>query len=96
MAKDDTYRFKLYVAGEAQNSTLALANLTAICRAAIPDRYSIEVVDVFKEPGRTLDDGVFMTPTLLKLWPDPVRKIVGTLSDANAVLRALGLAGLAA
>ena len=91
MANGEIYRFRLYVAGEAQNSAQALVNLTAICRASIPHRYSIEVVDVFKHPGRTLDDGVFMTPTLLKLWPSPVRKIVGTLSDASAVLRALGL-----
>jgi circadian clock protein KaiB len=91
----ELYQFRLYVAGEAQNSAQALANLTAICRASIPDRFNIEIVDVFKEPGRTLDDGVFMTPTLLKLHPGPIRKIVGTLSDAATVLQALGLLAVA-
>lgn len=92
MSKQEVYRFRLYVAGEAQNSAQALANLTAICHASIPDQHTIEVVDVFKEPLGTLNDGVFMTPTLVKLEPAPTRRIVGTLSEAGAVVQALGLA----
>lgn len=93
---NEIYRFRLYVAGEAENSAQALANLTEICRASIPGRHHIEVIDVFKEPARTLADGIFMTPTLVKLQPAPMRKIVGTLSDVDTVMRALGLAALAA
>jgi circadian clock protein KaiB len=96
MAKRETHRFRLYVAGEAQNSAMALANLTSICRASIPDRYRIEIVDVFKEPSRALADGIFMTPTLVQLAPAPLRKIVGTLCDTATVVRALGLAALTA
>ena len=92
MPLDTIYRFRLYVAGEAQNSTQAMANLTAICEASLPGRHHIEVIDVFKEPERTLLDAVFMTPTLLRLEPTPVRRIVGTLSNVGAVLQALGLA----
>ena len=90
------FRFRLYVAGEAQNSTQAIANLTALCRAHLPDRHHIEVVDVFREPKRALADGIFLTPTLVKLAPAPGRRIVGTLSQTQPVLQALGLEALAA
>jgi len=96
MSRDDTYRLRLYVAGEAQNSVEALANLTAICKAALPERHSIEIIDVFKDPSRALADRVFMTPSLVKVSPAPMRTIVGTLSDADKVLSALGLSAVAA
>ena len=96
MSRDLQFQLRLYVAGDAQNSAEALANLTAICRRALPGRHAIEIVDVFKDPARALADRVFMTPTLVKVAPAPVRTIVGTLSDADKVLRALGLDGVAA
>ncbi len=85
------YQFRLYVAGDALNSAQALANLKALCRTHLPDRHKIDVVDVFRNPERALADGIFMTPTLVKLAPAPVRSIVGTLSRARPVLDALGL-----
>ena len=96
MSRPVMFKLRLYVAGEALNSAQALANLTALCRAQLPDRHEIEIVDVVREPKRALLDGILMTPTLLKLAPSPVRMIVGTLSQTQVVLRALGLAALAA
>ena len=96
MSRRATYRFRLYVAGEAENSARALANLKAICNVALPDRHTIEIVDVFRDPERALADRVFMTPTLVKLEPTPVRTIVGTLSDTDTVINALGLGSIAA
>ena len=91
------FKFRLYVAGDAQNSAIALANLTAFCHAYLRNRHTIEVVNVFKEPKRALADGIFMTPTLVKLSPAPApRRIVGTLSLAQPVMEALGLAAGAA
>ena len=86
------YSFRLYVTGDTQNSTRAIANLSGICREHLPDRHAIEIVDVFREPKRALADGILMTPTLVKLSPAPVRRIVGTLSQAEPVMQALGLA----
>lgn len=86
-----TFSFRLYIAGEAMNSAQALTNLQALCRGQLAGRHSIEVVDVFREPARALADGIFMTPTLLRLAPSPVRKIVGTLSDTATLMQALGL-----
>jgi circadian clock protein KaiB len=96
MSRRALFKFRLYVAGDAQNSAQAVANLTALCRAHLPDRHDIEVVDVFMEPKRALADGILMTPTLVKLAPAPARRIVGTLSQTQPVLQALGLATVAA
>ncbi len=63
-----------------------------LCEAHPSGRYEIEIVDVFVEPKRALQDGIFLTPTLIKLSPLPVRRIVGTLNEPLTVLRALGLA----
>jgi circadian clock protein KaiB len=92
MSRRVRFRFRLYVAGDAVNSAQALANLAALCRAHLPDRHEIEVVDVFRAPKRALADGIFMTPTLVKLVPLPARRIVGTLGQTGLVLQALGLA----
>lgn len=89
--RDVDFRFRLYIAGEAVNSARALANLQALCRGHLAGRHSIEVVDVFREPERALADAIFMTPTLIKLAPAPLRKIVGTLSDAATLEQALDL-----
>ena len=91
MSRSALFKFRLYVAGDALNSAQARANLTALCRAHLAGRHEIEVVDVFREPKRALADAVFMTPTLIKLAPLPVRTIVGTLSQTETVLQALGL-----
>ena len=88
------FKFRLYVAGDALNSVQAVANLAALCRTHLPDRHEIEIVDVFREAKRALADGIFMTPTLVKLAPAPARKIVGTLSQTQTVLQALGLEAL--
>ena len=89
------FKFRLYVAGDALNSAQALASLGALCRAHLAGRHEIEVVDVFREPKRALADGIFMTPTLVKLAPSPIRRIVGTLSRTQPVLQALGLESFA-
>jgi len=85
------FRFRLYVADETYNSMQALANLTALCREHMANRHEIEILDVLLEPKRALADGIFMTPTLVKLAPHPVRRIVGTLSQTQLVLQALGI-----
>lgn len=96
MTRSANFSFKLYVADNAQNGALAIANLNALCRKYLPNCHEIEVIDVLLEPERALEDSITMTPTLVKIAPLPVVTIVGTLSQQEAVLLALGLAGLAA
>lgn len=91
MSRAEVFKFRLYVAGDSLNSVQARANLDALCRTHLADRSEIEIIDVFREPRRALTDGILMTPTLVKLAPFPVRKIVGTLSQTLTVLQSLGL-----
>lgn len=96
MAEPSIVRLRLYVAGDAQNSLSAVENLHDICDRFLPERHQIELVDVLREPRRALADGVLMTPMLVRLAPGPVRKIVGSLSQTQVVLQALGLPAFAA
>jgi len=87
----EVFKFRLYVAADAVNSMQAIANLMRFCREHLHDRYEIEIVDVFREPRRALAEGVLMTPTLIKLAPAPVKRIVGTLSDESTLSQTFGL-----
>ena len=89
-------KFRLYVANHAGNSAKAIANLAALCREYLPNRHEIEIVDVYEDPKRAMADGVFMTPTLIRVSPLPVRRIVGTLGQTQLVLDVLGLEPVAA
>lgn len=91
MKRRPHFKFRLYISGQAQNSAQAVANLRAICRSYLPNGHETEVVDVFKEPGRAFADGILMTPTLIKLAPGDVTRIVGNLSDTQTIVDALGL-----
>ena len=81
---------RLYVAGRAPNSVLAIANATAICGEHFSARHTLEIVDLLDDPRRAIADGIIVTPTLLKLAPRPLQRIIGNLSDTAQVLRALG------
>ncbi len=93
MTGESVFSFRLYVAGDGQNSSRAIANLTALCLDRLAGRHHIEVVDVFGHPHRALADGIVMTPTLMRLEPGPIRRIVGTLQETEHVVAALGLVG---
>jgi circadian clock protein KaiB len=86
------FKFRLYVAAGTQNSAEAMANLEGICHRYLPDRHNIEIIDVDQQPQRALADGIHMTPSLIKLGPAPIRKIVGTLAHTKRVLLALDMA----
>ncbi len=91
MNRRTIFKFRLYVAGDAENSAKAVANLTALCHERLAARHEIEVVDVFREPVRALADHILMTPTLIKMAPFPLRRIVGTLSQSDILVWVLGL-----
>jgi circadian clock protein KaiB len=91
MSRRGIFKFRIYIAGDALNSAQALANLDALCRTHLPNRHEVEIIDVFREPRLAMADGIFMTPTLVKISPSPTRRIVGTLSQTQPVLQALGL-----
>lgn len=93
MISEPVFAFRLYVAGDGQNSVRAIANLTALCEARLAGRHRIEIVDVFSHPDRALADRIVMTPTLMRVEPEPIRRVVGTLQAREDVVAALGLVG---
>jgi len=91
MTKPPSFKFRLYVAGDSPNSAKAIVNLRTLCQEILDNRHEIEVVDVLRDPRKALEDGVLLTPMLVKLSPGPVRKIVGSLQHREPILQALGL-----
>ena len=88
------YRLKLYITvRETRNSIKLLNDLMAILEKDLDEPYSLEVIDVLDHPQKAIDDKIFATPTLVKVDPPPVKKIIGNLSDAERVLETLGLIG---
>jgi circadian clock protein KaiB len=88
-AAGDVLVMRLYIAGAAPNSLRAIENLKALCAAHFPERFSLEIVDVLREPLRALADSVLVTPTLVKLAPGAKTRVIGDLSDERKVLPAL-------
>ena len=85
-AKAPALRLRLYIAGSAPNSLRAIANCRAICDEHFASGHELEIVDLLDHPKRALADGIIVTPTLLKLLPLPVERVIGTLSDTNQIL----------
>ncbi len=91
MKVNGMFRFRLYVAGRSPNSMQALENLRALCREHLPDHHEIEVVDVLRYPQRAMNDGILVTPTLVRVAPTPVVQIIGNLAQTDLVTVTLGL-----
>ncbi|VEP18738.1 Circadian clock protein KaiB [Hyella patelloides LEGE 07179] len=86
-----TYVLKLYVAGNTPNSVIALKTLKNILEKDFQGVYALKVIDVLKNPQLAEEDKILATPTLSKVLPPPVRKIIGNLSDREKVLIGLDL-----
>jgi circadian clock protein KaiB len=85
------FKFRLFIVGNAPNSVQALENLRVLCHKHLHECHQIEVVDVLLEPRRALSEGILLTPTLVKISPPPACKIIGSLSQPQPFLQALGL-----
>ncbi len=90
-APDERLVLRLYVAGDGPNSTAARANLKRLLSSRSPESYSVEIVDCIAEPLRAIEEGILVTPTLLRLTPPPRRTVVGSLSEADRRSTALAL-----
>ncbi|NEO29009.1 MAG: circadian clock protein KaiB [Symploca sp. SIO3C6] len=86
-----TYVLKLYVAGNTSHSIKALRTLKNILEQDFQGVYALKVIDVLKSPQLAEEDKILATPTLAKVLPPPVRKIIGDLSDREKVLIGLDL-----
>jgi len=91
MAKDQRWELRLYVAGQTPKSVLALKNITRYCRENLEGKYSIEVIDLLVKPQLAEGDQIFAIPTLVRKIPEPIRKIIGDLSNEERVLVGLNI-----
>ena len=86
------YKLRLFITGSTPRSTAAIQNMRQICAERLEGDYDLEVIDVYQHPDATRDYQIVATPTLVKVLPEPLRKIIGDLSDSERVLAGLNLA----
>ncbi|HEY9207013.1 MAG TPA: circadian clock KaiB family protein [Candidatus Methanoperedens sp.] len=89
--KPDTWELRLYVAGTTPKSLLAFANLKKLCEKHLAGKYTIEVIDLLKNPQLAGGDQILAIPTLVRKLPPPLKKIIGDLSNTERVLVGLDL-----
>jgi len=85
------WELRLYVAGQTPKSLTAFANLKRICEEYMEGKYRIEVIDLIKNPKLAEGDQILAIPTLVRKLPEPIKKIIGDLSDTERVLVGLDL-----
>jgi circadian clock protein KaiB len=89
--KPEGWKLRLYVAGQTPKSIRAFANLKALCEQHLKGRYQVEVIDLLERPQLARGDQIIAIPTLVRKLPQPVRKIIGDLTDTVRVLVGLDL-----
>jgi circadian clock protein KaiB len=87
----ETWELRLYVAGQTTKSITALANLQRYCEQHLAGRYTLEVIDLLKNPQLAEGDQILAIPTLVRKVPEPIRKIIGDLSNEERVLVGLDI-----
>jgi len=92
--KDGRWELWLYIAGQTPKSVLAFKNITRYCKEHLEGRYIIEVIDLLKNPQLAEGDQIFAIPTLVRKVPEPLRKIIGDLSNEERVLVGLNIRSL--
>jgi circadian clock protein KaiB len=85
------YRLKLFVTGTTPRSARAIRNIRIICEENLPGRYELEVIDIYQHPAAVTAEQIVVTPTLVKQFPLPLRKLIGDLSDTERVLAGLDI-----
>ena len=89
--QDDVWELRLYVAGQTPKSITAFVNLKKLCEEHLTGKYHIEVIDLLENPQLAKGDQILAIPTLVKKLPEPLRKIIGDLSNTERVIVGLDL-----
>ena len=90
-ADPEHWELRLYVAGQTDKSIRAVNNLTRLCKEHLEGRYSIEVIDLLQRPQLAAGDQILAVPTLVRRLPEPIKKIIGDLSNEERVLVGLDI-----
>ena len=87
----ETYVLRLFVAGTTTRSQNAILNIRSICDEHLAGRFDLEIIDVYTHPQQTRDFHIVATPTLVKVTPEPLRRIVGDFSDRTRIMSILSI-----
>ncbi|HEX5462724.1 MAG TPA: circadian clock KaiB family protein [Steroidobacteraceae bacterium] len=90
-AQEERFVLRLYIAGQTPKCVRAFTNLKQICEEYLADRYRIEIIDLLENPQLARGDQILAVPTLVRQLPEPVKKIIGDLSNTERVLVGLDL-----
>ena len=85
------YSLRLYVTGTTNRSLQAIATIRALCEEVLPGKFDLEVVDIYQQPMKALDEQIIAAPTLIKRRPRPQKRFIGNLSDRRKLLIGLNL-----
>jgi len=85
-SRKEFWQLRLYVAGQTPKSLVAFANLKDICEEYLQGQYTIEIIDLTQQPHLALEDSIVALPTLVRKLPEPIKKIIGDLSNTEKVL----------
>ena len=88
---DHTMVLQLYVSGMSPKSMEAIENINKICHACLHDKFELEIIDIYKNPEMAAERHLIFCPCLIKIWPLPRKILIGTLSDTEKVIEALGI-----
>ena len=89
--RDAKYIFRLYVTGSSTRSLRAISNLKKLCDEYLPDRYDLEVIDIYEHPDVAREEQIIAAPTLVRHLPQPLRRFVGDLSNTQKLLVGLDI-----
>ena len=89
--ENEKYLLKLYITGMTPNSKRAVENIKKICETHLYNRYQLDIIDIYQQPELAGRDQIIAAPTLVKLSPSPMRKLIGDMSDTEKVLLGLDL-----
>lgn len=90
------YVLRLYVTGATPRSAKAISNASRLCEVHLSGRFDLQIIDIYENPLLASEHQIVAAPTLVRILPTPIRKIIGDLSDEIKILRALGLSARAA
>jgi circadian clock protein KaiB len=93
LPRSDQYLLRLYVAGQTPKSLAAISNLKKVCEEHLAGRYTIDVIDLIKNPQLAAGDQILAVPTLVRRLPEPLKRIIGDLSNSERVLVGLDIRG---
>lgn len=88
---EDTWELRLYIAGQTAKSVAAIANLKRFCEQNLKGKYVIEVIDLLKNPQLARDHQILAIPTLVRKLPEPIKKVIGDLSDSEKIIVGMDL-----